>query len=1074
MSKFFRKKEGKETKDVIIGIDTVNEINDEFAKLQKQYRKLKHTQQMVMSKDVTTNLKMKLKGAQERLRRKILENEALEQQYVEACKELEKLKKENEEDVEKKMSEKDRETILSLKERIEKHKETIQRLEENDESIKLQEKLNSTQITLKKFSSENNKLRIQLNSKREQLNQLEGEIQKQTELMSGSEKDLEELKNRLYKKNQQEIQKLKQTLNKQEFELRKLRKLEESKSNVSLQQRLVSLKMQLEKKLEENKTLERQLSQLKLVSSYTEESETTLISDQNNLSDFNTISETESERSIKDDQIPIKSSNSTDELNRFYNFANDEKSRASIGSEFSENLKDISQEEGEETFDEEINIQNKITNDEDSQNKKNTKIKKKPISIIVAKNCENNETRVEISPSSLQKTISDDNISDHQSNTEFTTENTDNTENTENTELTEHTEHTENTENTENTSKMIQNESEDENSDIISSKKDSINEKQQQTTTVTTTTTTTTTTTEDISENQNNEQEENIENNYDVKSIDLLFTIPTAIEYFKEFLCEQLNQENILFFLEVKEFKNSYQNQKKTNKIAKRIYDKYIKPGSLFEVNIDYSNRQELTELMQDKKISLDMFDQAQEIVFRHMEHNSFSQFKKSKLYKELIHKLKTDTGFNFSSTHKKAIMVSRKKVVTALNVDFKFQGNAKNCYLLSTELMEILIDIFTSHYSISSKQIDFNHISQSIPFHRFVATTTELQKTRLKFLREEQALPFFLNIYNILLLHAAIVNGIPPDKTSLRNFFRESKYSIDGLKYSLQDIKNGILRANKDKRNNNYFKQDDPRSKYCVKKLIPKIHFSLISLNSSRSVIQTYYKDKVNQQMKNSTRLQLPKMISFKKNRLILPKVFQIYSKDFGGNTNKTLKWISRFLSEDKKKKLEQYDLSNIKYEEETIGIPVFLIDTMSPIKKKWGKKKKSTNNDNNTNNNEIEKGNGQQQQENNNDDDEEEKNKEEKVEENNNNEGNNNIENKKMSEQQQQENNNDEDDQEKNKEENEEQNKNNDNKLIEEEYIFIEQQQENNNDDDDEEKNIEENEKQNKNDDDKSEEEK
>ncbi|KAJ3447305.1 regulator of g protein signaling [Anaeramoeba flamelloides] len=629
--------------------------------LQTQYRKLKHTQQMAMSKDVTTNLKMKLKGAQEPLRRKILENEALEQQYVEVCKELEKLKKENEQDVEKKMSEKDRETILSLKERIEKHKETMQRLDENDESIKLQEKLNETQITLKKFSSENNKLRIQLNTKREQLNQLEGEIQKQTELMSGSEKDLEELKDRLYKKNQQEIQKLKQSLNKQEFELRKLRKLEESKSNVSLQQRLVSLKMQLEKKMEENKTLESQLSQLKLLSSYTEESETTLMSDQNNMSDINTISETESEKSTKDDQIPIKSSNSTDELYRSNIFTTYEKSRASIGSEFSENLKDLSQEEGEDTFDEEINHQKK--------------------------------TKIEISSASVQKTISYDSCSDNQSNTEKITENTENTEHTDNTEHTEHTEHTENTEITENTSKIAQNESESENSDITSSKKDPMNEKQQQIMT----TTKTTTTTEEISENQNNEQEENIENNYD-----------------------------------------------KTNKIAKRIYDKYIKPGSLFEVNIDYSNRQELTELMQNKKIILDMFDQAQEIVFRHMEHNSFSQFKKSKLYKELIHKLKTDTGFNFSSTHKKAIMISRKKVVTALNVDFKFQGNAKNCYLLSTELMEILIDIFISHYSISSKQIDFNHISQSIPFHRFVAATTELQKTRLKFLREEQTLPFF------------------------------------------------------------------------------------------------------------------------------------------------------------------------------------------------------------------------------------------------------------------------------------------------------------------------------------------
>ncbi|KAJ3446265.1 electron carrier/ protein disulfide oxidoreductase [Anaeramoeba flamelloides] len=821
MSKFFRKKEGKEAKEVSLGADTINEINDELTKFQTQYRKLKHKQQMVMSKDLTTNLKMKLKGAQERVRNKILEIETLKQEYNESSEELERLKKENQEDLEKKMSKKDRKAIANLKERIERHKTSIKRLEENTESIKLQEKLNEEQIELKQLSAQNNKLRIQFNKRKEEHNQLEQEIQKQTFLMSGSEKDLEELKDRLYKKNQQEIKNLKVELNKQEFELRKLRKLEESKSNVTLQQKLVRLKMQLEKKTEENKSLERQLSKFKLLNNYSDETETGLGTDHTNLSDLNTISGTESDKSMKDDQITIKSDNSIEDFTRSYQYSNDEKTKSSFGSELNDKLKVISEEEGEI-------------------------------------------------------------------------------------------------------------------SDMSLSNKDSISDKQQ-------------TMTEDISDSQNIDQDVNNENKYDIKSIDVLFTIPTAVEYFKEFLCEQLNQENILFFLEVKEFKNSFQNEKKTMKASKKIYNKYIKPGSLFEVNIDYSNRQEIIELIQNKKISLDMFDQAQEIVFRHMENNSFSQFQKSKLYKKLIRKLKTDTGFKFSQTQKKAIMVSRKKVLTALNVDFKFKGNTRNCYLVSTKLMEILIAIFTSHYSISSKQIDFNQISQSIPFHRFVAATAELQKVKLQFLREEQTLPFFLNIYNILLLHAAIINGIPPDRNTLRNFLKESKYSIGGLKFSLNDIRDGILRSNKDKKANNYFKQGDPRSKYCVKKLIPKIHFSLISLTSCRSVIQTYYKEKVHQQMKNSARLQLPKMISFKKNGLILPKLFQIYSKDFGGSASKAIEWISQFLTGPKLKKIQNVDLGNIKYGEETIGVPVFLIDTMSPVKKKWGKKKHSSEQNNN-----------------------------------------------------------------------------------------------------------------------------
>lgn len=56
----------------------------------------------------------------------------------------------------------------------------------------------------------------------------------------------------------------------------------------------------------------------------------------------------------------------------------------------------------------------------------------------------------------------------------------------------------------------------------------------------------------------------------------------------------------------------------------------------------------------------------------------------------------------------------------------------------------------------------------------------------------------FFINIYNTLVMHSLLVCGFPNSKLEWRYLLRSASYTIGGFPFSLEFIKDGILRGNK------------------------------------------------------------------------------------------------------------------------------------------------------------------------------------------------------------------------------------------------------------------------------------
>lgn len=79
----------------------------------------------------------------------------------------------------------------------------------------------------------------------------------------------------------------------------------------------------------------------------------------------------------------------------------------------------------------------------------------------------------------------------------------------------------------------------------------------------------------------------------------------------------------------------------------------------------------------------------------------------------------------------------------------------------------------------------------------RYLRIIEELQRAELFEMPREEKLSFFINLYNMMAIHAILVFGHPSGALERRNYFGDFQYVIGGSTYSLSAIYNGILRGN-------------------------------------------------------------------------------------------------------------------------------------------------------------------------------------------------------------------------------------------------------------------------------------
>ena len=171
-----------------------------------------------------------------------------------------------------------------------------------------------------------------------------------------------------------------------------------------------------------------------------------------------------------------------------------------------------------------------------------------------------------------------------------------------------------------------------------------------------------------------------------------------------------------------------------------------------------------------------------------------------------------------------------------------------------------------------------------------------------------EEKLAFWINLYNALIVDSVIQFGVTDSVAQgldILRFFRRAAHNVGGQRMTAEDMEHGILRAN---RGNPYlpgsqFVPNDPRRKWILKTVDPRIHFALNCASKSCPPIGVYSPDQVDAQLDLAAQnfIAHEVRLDMENKTLSLSQIFHWYQADFGGLSG-TLAFVSEFLPKEKR----------------------------------------------------------------------------------------------------------------------------------------------------------------------------
>nr|XP_023404944.1 regulator of G-protein signaling 13 [Loxodonta africana] len=102
------------------------------------------------------------------------------------------------------------------------------------------------------------------------------------------------------------------------------------------------------------------------------------------------------------------------------------------------------------------------------------------------------------------------------------------------------------------------------------------------------------------------------------------------------------SDENIKFWMACETYKK-IASQRSRISMAKKLHKIYIQPQSPKEINIDSSTRETIIKNIQEPTQTC--FEEAQKIVYMHMERDSYPRFLKSEMYQQLLKTIQSNNS---------------------------------------------------------------------------------------------------------------------------------------------------------------------------------------------------------------------------------------------------------------------------------------------------------------------------------------------------------------------------------------------------------------------------------------------
>ncbi|RCN25090.1 hypothetical protein ANCCAN_29200 [Ancylostoma caninum] len=206
---------------------------------------------------------------------------------------------------------------------------------------------------------------------------------------------------------------------------------------------------------------------------------------------------------------------------------------------------------------------------------------------------------------------------------------------------------------------------------------------------------------------------------------------------------------------------------------------------------------------------------------------------------------------------------------------------------------------IFADILTDNTQRILYYKLPDSKEYSAYIEHAKNLCNVRLTEASPDERLALFLNIYNMMWIHATHIHGPPRSIWERRKLMNCSYYQIQHHKYAPHSILDGILRCNRKGLGTLWkpFGKLDARLPLILPVCEPLVHFALNTGTRSTPPIRTYNCKTVREELRENACKTLESnnmlRIDVKNKPVCLGKVFKWYANDFGCSVEEVIEWI-------------------------------------------------------------------------------------------------------------------------------------------------------------------------------------
>lgn len=231
------------------------------------------------------------------------------------------------------------------------------------------------------------------------------------------------------------------------------------------------------------------------------------------------------------------------------------------------------------------------------------------------------------------------------------------------------------------------------------------------------------------------------------------------------------------------------------------------------------------------------------------------------------------------------------------------------NALEVSQSLEKVLSNLITKFVSKDGMNVDYTKLKTSGEFTKLKQEVSQLPYINICELSTDQQKAFFINLFNILTIHAIVSQPkLPHSIRDLQQFWHTSAYQIGKQNFTLEDIEHGILRGNRPEPASikPHFESQDPRLQFTITKLDPRIHFAIVWGCKSSPALNVYHGSNLDKSLDEAAKTFCEKEICMytEVNEIWLPGFFKWYLKDFGKQDIDVIKSTLHYLSKEKQER--------------------------------------------------------------------------------------------------------------------------------------------------------------------------